>query len=93
MKKVLKSSFIILSFLLILSKGWATHIVGGEFEIIHLKDFDYQLNLVQYFDVVNGNPFAEDSTVVAFIFRKTDNQFIRSVKLLRVDRELVGYTQ
>jgi len=93
MKKVLKSSFIILSFLLILSKGWATHIVGGEFEIIHLKDFDYQLNLVQYFDVVNGNPFAEDSAVVAFIFRKTDNQFIRSVKLLRVDRELVGYTQ
>ena len=70
MKKVLKSSFIILSFLLILSKGWATHIVGGEFEIIHLKDFDYQLNLVQYFDVVNGNPFAEDSAVVLLSFAK-----------------------
>ena len=62
--------------LILVSKSWGTHIVGGEFELIHLTDFDYRLNLIQYFDVVNGNPGAEDSVVVVFVFRKSDNQFM-----------------
>ena len=40
--------------------AWSTHIVGGEFELIHQEDFKYRLNLILYFDQVNGNPGAED---------------------------------
>jgi len=44
----------------LVNKVQATHIVGGEFELVHLKDFDYQLRMILYFDVVNGNPAAAD---------------------------------
>jgi len=92
--KVLMKWF--LAFLLglgMISNSWGTHIVGGEFELIHINDFNYRLNLIQYFDVVNGNPGAEDSVVVVFMFRKSDNQFMRSVSLPKAERELVSYTQ
>ncbi|MCZ6899411.1 MAG: hypothetical protein O7F74_04150, partial [Bacteroidetes bacterium] len=57
----------------LVNKVQATHIVGGEFELVHLKDFDYQLRMILYFDVVNGNPAAADPQISAHIFRKSDN--------------------
>ena len=72
---------------------WATHIVGGEFELIHISDFTYRINLVLYFDQVNGNPGAEDAQVTPYIFRTSDNVFMDSVTLFNTGSEFVPYSQ
>lgn len=72
---------------------WSTHIVGGEFELIHVTDFQYRLNLILYFDQVNGNPGAEDQLVFPYIFRTSDNAFMDSVTLTNTSTSLVPYTQ
>lgn len=59
----------------------ASHIVGGEFEIVHLSGNTYRVNLIVYFDLRNGNPSARDASVTASIFRKRDNAPMRSVIL------------
>jgi gliding motility-associated-like protein len=61
------------------AKVFASHIVGGEFELIHLRDSTYQINLNLYFDVINGIPGAADQDITAFIFSKGSNELIRSV--------------
>jgi len=71
----------------------SSHIVGGEFELIHLHGNTYRLNLVIYFDVVNGLVGAKDLSVTANIYRKSDNGFVRSVFLPRIKESLVNYTQ
>ena len=70
-----------LKFLLFLSfiffsnyKIFATHIVGGEFSLIHLQDSNYQLSLILYFDEINGNPDALDNFITVHIFEKRNNQ-------------------
>ncbi len=73
--------------------GRASHIVGGEFELIHLKDFQYRLNMVLYFDVINGAPGANDPFVDVRIFRKSDNVAMMDIRLLRVSETNVDYTQ
>ena len=70
----------------------ATHIVGGEFELVHLKDFDYQLRMILYFDVVNGNPAAADPQISAHIFRKSDNILMDIHVLPLMSRDAVFYT-
>ncbi len=72
---------------------WSTHIVGGEFELIHLQDFNYRLNLILYFDQVNGNPGAEDALLTPYIFRTRDNVFMDSVVLFNNNSTFVPYTQ
>ena len=58
----------------------ATHIVGGEFEIIHLRwQFLYRVNSILYFDQLNGAPGARDPNFTTAIFRKRDNQFMENV--------------
>lgn len=71
----------------------ASHIVGGEFELVHVGGFNYNLRLIQYFDVLNGNPGAEDSLVVAYIFRKADDTFVETITLEKVLRQRLAYTQ
>ena len=70
----------------------ATHIVGGEFELIYINDFNYQLNLIQYFDDVNGALGAEEQFTDVSIFRKSDNAFVSSVRLFNVGSTFVPYT-
>lgn len=61
-------------FLLFISTPvWASHIVGGEFELLHISGNQYKLNLILYFDVNNGNPAARDGSATVRIFRKSDN--------------------
>jgi hypothetical protein len=88
MKRILLVLFCLLAFPLI-----ASHIVGGEFEIIHISGNTYRINLIQYFDVLNGNPGAQDLTINARIFRKSDNFSMRIVSLAYVGEEPVAYTQ
>lgn len=81
------------AFIMILSSiSFATHIVGGEFEILHIEGDRYLFRQIQYFDVVNGNPQAKDLDINASIFRKRDNVFIRSVYMPYRSESYVPYT-
>jgi hypothetical protein len=75
---------------LVSSTTFASHIVGGEFELLFIEGSRYRLNLILYFDVVNGNVGARDPDATVRIFRKSDNSPIRDIFIpfyqqLRVD--------
>jgi hypothetical protein len=72
---------------------YASHIVGGEFELLHLSGYTYQLNMILYFDDVNGDPGAQDPNASVSFYRKRDNVFITSLLLPLVSRNPVSYTQ
>ncbi len=72
----------------------ASHIVGGEFEIRHVSGNTYRINLILYFDELNGLAGARDPDVRARIFRKRDNLVIQNeVFLPLVSQTPVSYTQ
>jgi hypothetical protein len=83
----------ILSFLTVYAS--ASHIVGGEFELVHLKEYQYRINLIMYFDEVNGVQAnkTQDQVIVAKIFRNSDGGFIRDVRLGMISITRVTYTQ
>ncbi len=71
----------------------ASHIVGGEFELLHISGTTYRLNLIIYFDKINGAPGAKDPSATVSIFRKSTDTFISSVVLLLDNESNVAYTQ
>jgi len=71
----------------------ASHIVGGEFELIHISGSTYQLNLIIYFDNINGAAGAKDENATVSIFRKSKNTFVSSVVLPLLTELRVSYTQ
>lgn len=71
----------------------ASHIVGGEFEVIHINGNTYRINLILYFDKLNGSPGARDNNIVAAIYRKRDNQFMQNVAFSNPSETNVSYTQ
>jgi len=71
----------------------ASHIVGGEFEILHISGSTYRINLILYFDLKFGSPDAKDGSVTAHIYRKSDNRFMTAVFLPLTDEHEVAYTQ
>jgi len=72
----------------------ASHIVGGEFEILHVSGNTYRINLILYFDELNGLVGARDPDVRARIFRKRDNLVIQDeVFLPLISQTPVSYTQ
>src|SRR5690349_17179063 len=74
----------------------ASHIVGGEFEVIHISGFTYRVNLIVYFDEINGAQTIKDTdaVIVARIYRVSDNAFMRDIPLF-LDPSIpnVPYTQ
>jgi gliding motility-associated-like protein len=70
----------------------ATHIVGGEIELVHDSAYNYHINLILYFDSVNGNPQAEDPFARVGLFRKFDNLFVDSLLLPKINSTLVPYS-
>ncbi len=74
------------------NKVYSTHIVGGEFELVYIQDYNYEIRLIQYFDHIHGNPGAEDDYLMAYIFRKRDNQYVYSIGLTNKGSEFVPYT-
>ncbi|HCW06366.1 MAG TPA: hypothetical protein DGG95_03260, partial [Cytophagales bacterium] len=72
---------------------YGSHIVGGEFELIHLSGYNYQFNLIMYFDDVNGSPGALDDTLTVRFYRKSDNFYVTKLLLSLTSRSLVNYTQ
>lgn len=89
MKKV--CAVFIFTFFYLVSFG--SHIVGGEFEIVHLSKNIYRVNLIMYFDVKNGNIQARDNIVLASIFRKRDRALIRNIALTKFQERRVDYFQ
>ena len=73
--------------------GKASHIVGGEFELLHINDFSYRLNLVLYFDQLNGQPLAKDLSVIVQIYRSSDNARMMALTLPLTTESNVSYTQ
>ncbi len=73
--------------------GTASHIVGGEFELLHLRDYQYRLNMVLYFDVLNGRPGAKDLSAAVRLFRKVDNARMMDVTLFLNSEGSIDYTQ
>lgn len=89
----MKKAFLAILILMALPLS-ASHIVGGEFELKYLGPNRYRLNLILYFDKVNGAPLAKDFSVNARIFRKRDNAVMISLINLPLVREsAVSYTQ
>jgi hypothetical protein len=82
-----------LVFLLLLSKNaFATHIVGGELELQYISGNDYRLNLVVYFDEINGQQGAIDNEARIDFFTK-NNTFVQSFTIPLVSQTSVNYTQ
>ncbi|WP_276372949.1 gliding motility-associated C-terminal domain-containing protein [Chryseolinea sp. H1M3-3] len=71
----------------------ASHIVGGEFELVHISGNNYRVNLILYFDKINGSPGARDNSVLATIYRKRDNVFMQNVSFGSPTETNVTYTQ
>jgi hypothetical protein len=63
-------------FCLFAMPAMASHIVGGEFEIVHVTGNQYRVSLILYFDQLNGNAGAKDNNFTTAIFRKRDNVLI-----------------
>ncbi len=83
----------LLVFLLLVSSPiFATHIVGGEFELLHEQGNRYRLRLILYNDDVNGNPGAIDPNAQVFIWSKRNDRLIMSVNLPYFSRVAVPYT-
>ncbi len=70
----------------------ATHIVGGEMELVHQTSESYTLNLNLYFDAVNGNIGALDNDLTASIFDKATNTRMQDVLLPLTSNSFIAYT-
>jgi len=92
MKRFLAAIFCFLAF-----PVFGSHIVGGEFELLYISKNNYTLRLLYYFDVINntfnGPPEAAEPFIDVAIFRKSDNQLMRTVRLTFLSKERVSYTQ
>jgi hypothetical protein len=85
---------LLLTFLLLIALPvMATHIVGGEFELVHISGNTYKLNMILYFDKLNGNPGAKDDNVTATIYRKSDNFQMAQYTLPFISERDVQYAQ
>lgn len=76
--------------------AYASHIVGGEIELIHIEGFRYRINLIYYFDVArnpNRNIQAEEPRIFVDIFRKNGNVVMDRFELPWLRKTRVPYTQ
>jgi hypothetical protein len=90
MKKIL-----VVLFWLLCSSAMASHIVGGEFELLYISKNVYRLNLIYYFDRKNSTfpPPGNEQSITVAIFGKRTNQLIQKEILSYVGLESVGYYQ
>ncbi|MCC9166095.1 gliding motility-associated C-terminal domain-containing protein [Pontibacter harenae] len=73
-------------------QSFATHLVGGEFELKHLVDYNYRLSLNLYFDEINGSPNAKDNSIYVSIFEKGSNTRIQDFFIPLIRQERLNYT-
>lgn len=70
----------------------ATHIVGGEIQVRHAANSNYDFILNLYFDQINGQPGARDQSIRLSIYAKGTNVFMDSLRLPIVQEQNVLYT-
>jgi gliding motility-associated-like protein len=86
----------ILSFL-ICSQSYASHIVGGEFQLKVKRGYNYELILRMYFDDINANAglINDDKIITVAIYRKSDNQLMtpapNGIKLKQISNNFISY--
>jgi hypothetical protein len=91
---IMKRLLLVFVFLITFFSVKASHIVGGEFELLYISGNTYRVNMILYFDNINGAFGAFDNPVTIRIFRKRDNAIMLNALTLQfVSREAVGYTQ
>jgi gliding motility-associated-like protein len=78
--------------LLIALPTQATHIVGGEIQVRHIRDNNYDFILNLYFDLINGDADAKDQSIRISIFSKSTNVFMDSLRLPIVYEQDVPYS-
>ncbi|MDB5233691.1 MAG: hypothetical protein JWR44_684, partial [Hymenobacter sp.] len=83
---------IVCSWLFLAGPARATHIVGGEMELVHNSGDSYTLLLNLYFDAYNGSPSALDTDLTASIFDKGTNSRMANVLLPLTSNTFVNYT-
>ncbi|AFM04955.1 hypothetical protein Fleli_2592 [Bernardetia litoralis DSM 6794] len=91
-KRILLLSFLFTFIFLVNFSAFATHIVGGELEFIHVRGDVYRIGVVTYFDAVNGDPGAIDATALVGIFSKRTNQQILTLDIAPDSDTPVEYT-
>lgn len=84
---------VVLLFCLLAVPVLASHIVGGEFELLHINGNSYRLNMILYYDLVNALPGTRDGNITVSIYRKRDNFFMGNVTLPLTSETVVAYTQ
>ncbi|WP_375435529.1 gliding motility-associated C-terminal domain-containing protein [uncultured Hymenobacter sp.] len=70
----------------------ATHIVGGEMDLQYLSGSNYSITLNLYFDALNGNAGALDTTLTVSIFDKATNVRMQNLNLRLRTNTFVSYT-
>lgn len=90
--------FLLATLLLLSLRAGASHIVGGEIEVIYLSPNKYEIRLIYYFDVVNNGfngipPEQQEPFITVRVFQKFNNVPIADFALQFVSRNRVDYTQ
>lgn len=75
-------------FLFCVSKGFGTHIVGGNFEVTHLGNTKYRIILKFLFDDINGDKGALDKIVKVSVFDKSTNYRISNLEIPLISEEI-----
>jgi hypothetical protein len=90
MKKSLAFLFVLYSL-----TATASHIVGGEFQKIHISGYQYRFNLILYYDEINngfnGIPFeVQEPVITASIFKNSSNLFVQDLVLAFTSKSLLS---
>ncbi|GAB3506770.1 T9SS type B sorting domain-containing protein [Emticicia fontis] len=91
----MKKYLYLIFFLAITFRSLASHIVGGEIELVKVKNpspgITHEVTLNLYFDAINGRPAAEDISITLTFIRKRDLARIGEAVCQRVYRDLIQY--
>ncbi|WP_162053441.1 gliding motility-associated C-terminal domain-containing protein [Pontibacter pamirensis] len=83
---------LLLLILFLSSQAFASHIVGGEFDLRHVSDYNYRLSFNLYFDEINGEKTARDKNINVTIFEKGTNRTIEVLRLPLREESLLNYS-
>lgn len=69
----------------------ANHIVGGEFELVHINGYNYELRLIQYRDAIQQENTVTDPFVLVKIFQKSNNRVMGDFILNFAEESALNY--
>jgi hypothetical protein len=87
--------FLVIFLVAFISKINASHIVGGEFQLLYSgKAYFYTINMNMYFDDINAQAglIDGDLTITIGVFSKATNDRIKTVDIKRLSDNLISYS-